>query len=161
MARVYLETSFFSARVSDRADPKSVVWRETSDEWWQTQAGRHDLYVSDEVVAELSAPDFPRGQPALEMLRGLRLLELTPDVLGLASILVTEKVMPAPSVSGDAIHVAAATIHRMEYVLSWNVKHMANPNKRAHLATICLRLGRIPPQIVTPDMLQETDDEEG
>jgi len=50
MARVYLETSFFSACVSTRTSAKSVAWRETSIEWWQTQAARHELYVSDEVV---------------------------------------------------------------------------------------------------------------
>lgn len=57
------------------------------------------------------------------------------------------------------MHVAAATFHQMEYVLTWNVKHLANPKKRTHFSVICMRLGLVPPQIVTPDMLQETDDE--
>ena len=158
MAHVYLETSFFGACVSTRTSPRSVAWRETSNEWWQTQASRHELYVSDEVVAELSAPDFAEGPAALDMLRGLRLLDLGPEVRGLAEILVREKLMPRPSVSGDAVHVAAATVHRMEYVVTWNVQHLANPNKRMHFATVCLRLGLMPPQIVTPDMLMETDE---
>ncbi len=111
MARVYLETSFFSACVSTRTSAKSVAWRETSIEWWQTQAARHELYVSDEVVAELSDPDFAQGPAALEMLRGLRLLELGPEVRVLAGILVREKGMPRPAVSGDALHVAAADRH--------------------------------------------------
>jgi hypothetical protein len=160
MARVYLETSFFSACVSTRTSPKSVYWREASNEWWQTQRGRHELFISDEVVAELADPQFPAREAALEMVRGLRLLELTPEVLGLAEILVREKLMPGPSVAGDALHLAAATIHDMEYVLTWNVKHMANPSKRTHLATVCLRLGLVPPQVVTPDMLMEEDDEQ-
>lgn len=158
MARVYLETSYFSACVSTRTSAKSIVWRDTSIEWWKTQAARHELYVSDEVVAELSDPDFPKGSAALEMLRGLRLLELGPEVRGLAGILVREKVMPGPAVSGDAIHVAAATAHRMDYLLTWNVQHMANPNKRTHFATLCLRLSLMPPQIVTPDLLMEADE---
>lgn len=158
MARVYLDTSFFSACVSRRTTPKSLGWRESSNEWWTTQADRHELYISDEVVAELSDPDFAQGPAALEKLRGLRLLELTPEVLGLAEVLVREKVMPRPAVAGDAIHVAAATAHGMEYVLTWNVRHMANPNKREHFAGICLRLGLLPPQIVTPDLLMESDE---
>jgi predicted nucleic acid-binding protein len=153
--KVYLETSFFSACVSTRQDARSISWRETSIEWWQTQARHYDLYVSDEVVAELSEPAFKNREAALAMLRGLTLLELTPEVRGLADILVKEKVMPAPSVSGDALHVAAAVIHGIDYILSWNVKHLANPNKRSHMGMICLRLGLIPPQIVTPDILQE------
>lgn len=158
MARVYVETSFFSACVSTRTSPKSIGWRETSNEWWHTQAPRHELYVSDEVVAELSDPDFSQGPAALAMLRGLRLLELGPEVRGLAEILVREKLMPRPAVAGDAIHIAAATVHGMDYVLTWNVQHLANPNKRTHFTTACLRLGLMPPQIVTPDLLVETDE---
>lgn len=155
VAKVYLETSYFSACVSTRTTPKSIVWRETSIEWWETQAARHELFICDEVVAELADPDFLEREAALNMLRGLGVLELTPEIRGLAEVLVREKVMPAPAVSGDAIHVAAATIHRVDFVLTWNVKHMANPNKRTHFATICLRLGLVPPQVVTPDLLQE------
>lgn len=158
MARVYLETSFFSACVSKRTSAKAVTWRETGTDWWRTQATRHDLFVSEEVVAELSAPDFSQGPAALEMLRGLAVLELDAEVEGLADILVREKLMPRPAVSGDAIHVAAATVHRMDFLLSWNVQHLANPNKRTHFATVCLRLGLMPPQIVTPDMLMESDE---
>ena len=47
----------------------------------------------------------------------------------------------------------------MEYMLTWNVQHLANPNKRMHLAVLCMRLGLAPPAIVTPDMLQEPDDD--
>ena len=64
---------------------------------------------------------------------------------GLTKLLVKEKVMPGPSNSGDTIHVAAATVHAMDYLLSWNVKHLANINKRAQLAKICLRIGMPPP----------------
>lgn len=91
------------------------------------------------------------------MLAGLHLLPLSPEVSGLAEILVREKLMPGPAVAGDAIHVAAATIHMIDYLLTWNAKHLANPNKREHLTAVCLRLGLVPPQIVTPDMLQEED----
>lgn len=115
--------------------------------------------MSDEVVAELSDPDFVRGPAALAMLRGLNHLELDARVKGLAELLVREKVMPGPSVAGDAIHVAVAVVHQMDYILTWNVKHMANPNKRKHLAIECMRLGYLPPEIVTPDLLVESDDE--
>jgi hypothetical protein len=158
MARVYLETSFFSACVTTRTSAKSVAWRQASNEWWETQAGKHMLYISEEVVAELADPGFSQSPAALDMLRGLRILELSPEVRGLAEILVREKVMPTPGVSGDAVHIAAAAVHRMDYVLTWNVQHLANPNKRTHFATLCLRLGLMPPQIITPDLLMEIDE---
>lgn len=81
-------------------------------------------------------------------------------VIGFAQILVRELVMPGPSNSGDAIHAAAATVHEMDYILSWNVRHLANPRKRDHFCAICAKFGYIPPQIITPDSLMESDDEQ-
>ena len=155
---VYLETSFISACVTDRTDAASVYRRDTSREWWSTQARRYDLFISAEVLAELSHPDYPCREAALEFVRDLPLLPVNDDVRGLAELLVREKVMPEP-VAGDALHVAVATVHEADYMLSWNVRHLANPSKTAHLRKICLRAGMTPPQIVTPDLLWEEDDE--
>jgi len=153
VSSVYLETSFFSACISTRTSDKSVGWRASSLEWWNTQRSSHELFISGEVIKELSAPDFPHTQPALAMLQGMSVLEINPEIEQFADLLVTEKVMPGPSLSGDAMHVATAAIHRIQYILTWNVKHLANENKRTHLAVICMRLGLVPPMIVTPDML--------
>jgi hypothetical protein len=79
-------------------------------------------------------------------------LDINDDAVGVAEIFVHEKVMPGP-VAGDAIHIAVATVHGMDYVLSWNVRHLANPNKVEHLRIVSRRLGLVPPAIVTPDML--------
>lgn len=155
MARVYLETSFFSACVSMRTSPRSIVWRETSLDWWRNEATHHELHISAEVIAELSDPFYAERGTALAMIKGLNALELSDDVGGFAEILVREKVMPSPAISGDAVHVATATIYQMDYLLSWNVQHLANPRKRQHFAVICLRAGLVPPQIVTPDILME------
>jgi hypothetical protein len=157
--KVYLETSFFSACVSTRTSDKSKGWRASSLEWWKTRARRFELFISAEVVRELSAPEFPNRDNALAMLSGLRPLELSPAVASFAEMLVAERVMPAPSVEGDAVHVAAATIHRMDYLLTWNVKHLANANKRTHFAVLCMRLGLAPPILTTPDLLEGSTDE--
>lgn len=60
-----------------------------------------------------------------------------------------------------AVHVAAACVHGMEYLLTWNVRHLANPNKLAHLSTVCLRLGVVPPRILTPEFLWEAEHDDG
>jgi hypothetical protein len=159
MSKVYVETSFFSLCVSTRTGVRELGWKASSHHWWQTQARHHELFTSPEVVRELSAPEFPNRAQALQMLRGLSLLDLTPEVTELAELLVQERVMPGPATQGDAIHVAVATFHRMDYILTWNVKHLANPNKRTHFAIICARLGLAPPLLVTPDLLEEGDDE--
>lgn len=154
-----METSFFSACVSTRTGKKNAGWRASSNEWWTTQANRHDLFISPEVIRELSADDYVNSRKALAMLRGLNVLELTPAVIDLAELLVRERVMPTPAVEGDALHVAFATIHRMDFILTWNVKHLANPNKRTHFAVTCMRAGLAAPVLATADLLQESDDE--
>ena len=159
MSKVYLETSFFSLCVSTRTGIKELGWRASSNEWWQTQAQGHELFISPEVVRELSAPEFPNSSVALQMLRGLSVLDLANEVTELAELLVQERVMPGPATQGDAIHVAVATFYGMDYILTWNVKHLANPNKRKHFAIICARLGLVPPIPMTPDLLQEGENE--
>ena len=116
------------------------------------------MFISAEVLAELSHPGFRRSRDAISFVRELPLWRINDDVRGLATVLVREKVMPAP-VAGDAIHVAVATIYGADYILSWNVRHLANPSKTRHLQAICLRAGLVPPKIVTPDLLWEENDE--
>src|SRR3954467_906492 len=92
---VYLETSFFSECCTIRTTEIARGRRATSLQWWGTHARKFDLYISAEVVRELSSTSFPEAvrTPALSMLRGLPQLALTDDVLGVASILVRERVM--------------------------------------------------------------------
>lgn len=87
------------------------------------------------------------------MLRGLTVVEIDDAVVRLAERFVRKKVMPRPATAGDALHVAAATIHRVQYLMTWNVKHLANPNKTTQFRALCLDLGYEPPTIVTPDLL--------
>jgi len=157
MSAIYLETSFISSYVTDRMDAASVYRRQTAREWWSSQKSRHEVWISEEVLTELSHPSFTRSAAALELTQDVPLLPMTDDVRGLARLLVREKVMPGP-VAGDAVHVALATVHGIDYLLTWNVRHLANPNKVEHLQKVCMRVGLAPPRIVTPDLLWEVDD---
>jgi predicted nucleic acid-binding protein len=121
--------------------------------WWNNEASKFDLFISSEVAKELSDPAFKGRAKALEMLRNLSALEITEEVIQFGQLLVDERVMPSPAVAGDALHVAVAVVHRMDYLMTWNVKHLANPNKRIHFSVICARVGLTPPLLVTPDML--------
>lgn len=151
---MYLETSFVSACVTTRSDIESLYRKQASREWWQVQSGRHELFVSAEVLTELSDPRYPMRDEALRLVHDVPLLEVDEEVRGFAEVLVRERVMPS-SVAGDAVHVAVACVHDVDYLLSWNVRHLANPNKLTHLRTIAVRAGYLPPRIVTPDLLWE------
>src|SRR2546421_8183443 len=154
MARVYLETSFVSACVTDRKDAGSVYRREKSLDWWAFEAQRHELFISSEVIDELSHPHFRRRQQALEFIVDLPELVLDQKAKELAKVLIENRVMPGP-VGGDVIHVAVSAVAAIEYIVSWNVRHLANENKTRHLNLICQRHGFIAPRIVTPEMFWE------
>lgn len=152
MSTIYLETSFVSACVTDRNDASSVYRRDVSMSWWETQRRHHNLVLSDAVIAELSQPGFRRREEALQLVHEVAVLRFTPDAEALARVLMRELVMPNEGL-GDAAHVAIAACSGIDLMLTWNVRHLANINKQAHLRAVCLRCGYIPPAIVTPDLL--------
>lgn len=156
VSSVYLETSFFSECCTIRTSDIARGRRATSLQWWEHDAGKFDLFISPEVVRELSSQDFPEAvrAPALEMLRGLTLLPASPEVASFAELLVAERVMPGPANQGDALHLAGAIVHDMDYLLTWNQRHLANPNKRTHLTIVAARAKLRLPEIVTPDLMR-------
>ena len=156
MAGIYLETSFVSACVTTREGIRSVYEREVSRAWRDRESKRHKVYVSDEVISELSDPRYPRSAEALQSIEGVSVIAIAPAMVELAKVLVQRQVMPEP-IGGDALHVAMATVARMDYVLTWNVKHLANPNKVHHLNAVCLEFGFVPPKIVRPDDLMDME----
>jgi predicted nucleic acid-binding protein len=162
VAKVYLETSFISQCVTIRAGMIDVVRREASRNWLRKYAKSFELCISPEVVRELSSEHFPPAVrvAALAMLEGLEALAVNEDVRAVADLLVRERVMPGPAIEGDAVHLATCVVHRVDYLMTWNQKHLANPNKRTHLAVICARLNLPLPQVVTPDLMIVEDDHE-
>ncbi len=108
------------------------------------------------MVDELSAPGYRQRAEALDLTRTVQIAEIDDRVRALATLFVAEKVMPAPA-AGDAIHVAVACVHGIQFLLSWNVRHLVNPNKLTHLRSVCNGAGVLPPRIVTPDLLWMRD----
>ena len=156
MSSVYLETSFFSECCTIRTGEIARGRRATSLNWWETYARKFDLYISREVVRELNSTEFPEAvrEPALAMLKGLTLLPSTPEVVSFAEMLVAERGMPGPANEGDAFHLAVSIVHQLDYLLTWNQKHLANPNKRTHLTIFAARARLRLPELVTPDLMR-------
>jgi hypothetical protein len=102
------------------------------------------------VIRELGEPGFRRRAEAMTLINGVDDLALSEEVLGFATLLIREKVMPGP-LGGDAVHVACAAVHRVDYVLTWNIRHLANIRKETHRRGLCLKCGLLPPRIGTPD----------
>ena len=158
VAKVYLETSFISACVTTRDDVASAYRREASLAWWDWRPRRYEVCISDEVVNELSDPRYPQGKTALRCVERVPIISVTEKMVALAQGFVDRQVMPK-QVGGDALHVAMATVARVDYMLTWNVKHLANPNKAQLLNAVCLDFGLVPPRILRPDDMMELADE--
>lgn len=149
---VYIETTIPSAYVTTRTDPGSVHRRQETRQWWSRQLALYDTWVSEFVLLELEQGTWP-GQPeAVALVESLRRLRIDEEVMAVATRYVEERLVPA-ALPGDATHLAAACVHEMDFLLTWNIRHLANPNKINHLTVINRRLGLLTPQIVTPEML--------
>jgi len=131
-----------------------------SQTWWTLQRKFHHLVISAEVLRELSDPAHPNRELALRMTAGMSLLPIIERAEMLAQMLVREKAMPGPESAGDAIHLAVATVHGVEFLLTWNQKHLAKVNKVRHLQAICSKAGYTAPIIAMPDQFW-ADEESG
>ena len=122
---------------------------EVTREWWETRRSAFHLYSSQAVVKETSQGDTAIASQQLEILRNLSLLDLNPSVLNLAEQFLERSNLPAKA-DVDAVHIAAATVHGMDYLLTWNCKHIANAQIQRKLAEISLSFGYELPILCTP-----------
>ncbi|BCU14628.1 MULTISPECIES: type II toxin-antitoxin system VapC family toxin [Microcystis] len=147
---VYIETSilgYLTARPS--RDIVVAANIEVTKEWWNTRRGDFQLYSSQAVVKETSQGDVVIASQRLEILANLSLLDLNQAVLDLAEQFLERSNLPAKA-DIDAVHIATATVHGMDYLLTWNCKHIANAQIQGKLAEISLDFGYELPILCTP-----------
>ena len=125
--------------------------QQISQTWWATRED-WDLCVSALVVAEARSGDTSAAERRLASLGGLPLPILNDAATDLAERLLTAAALP-PNAREDALHVALATVHGVDYLLTWNCKHIANAEKRPVIDRICNAAGFRPPIICTPEEL--------
>jgi hypothetical protein len=155
---VYIETTVPSAYVTARTDPSSVSRRELTRLWWSHQRENYDLRISEPLFLELRQGRWPGQAEALALVAAIPRLKIDEEVMGVARRYVAERLVPR-DLAGDAIHLAVACVHRVDFLLTWNIRHLANPNKADHLTVVNRRLGLLTPLIVTPETLWMEDDE--
>ncbi|MCW5206562.1 type II toxin-antitoxin system VapC family toxin, partial [Desulfobulbus sp. F5] len=111
-----------------------------------------ELYISALVLQEAGAGDPDAAQKRLEQLDDIPELDITEEVEQLASILIQKVPLPAKA-RIDALHIAAAALNGMDYLLTWNCSHIANAVLRPKIEAVCRELGYEPPSICTPQEL--------
>ena len=161
MARIYIETTIASFYYEVRTEPEMVARRNWTRRWLDAaKAGNDELVTSLAVEAELEAGDFPGRADALELIADLPLLDLNDSVAEAVDAYISHTVMPKEP-TGDALHLAVASFHRCDFLVTWNCRHIANANKFAHIRRVNGILGLGNPALVTPlELLQEDTSDE-
>jgi predicted nucleic acid-binding protein len=154
---VYIETSVISALVDERSDPASKSQRLLTQRWWDRESPGFELFYGAAVLVELERSPFPGQKKALAVLEKMEFLPFTDEINGVASVYQKHLLMPQGTY-GDAVHLATACIYKMDYLLTWNCRHLANTNKIQHIQTINLRLGLVSPVLLTPEMLVASEE---
>lgn len=147
---VYVETtivSYLTARAT--SDVERQAQQVATRRWWDERRSTFTLYTSQFVLDEAAAGDTGAATERLEALNELELLLITSEVAPLAAQLLAAGALPAKA-SVDALHLAVATVNGMEYLLTWNCRHLANAVLWRKIEQTCSVAGYEPPTICTP-----------
>ena len=154
---VYIETTIPSFYFEIRPEPEMAARRCWTRDWWDNHRSSYELLTSDAVVDELERGDFPNRNEALALLGNLPLLEVSRAVADTVSAYISHSLMPADP-AGDALHLAIASVHKCDFLLTWNCRHLANANKFAHIRRVNGMLGLFVPMLITPlELLGEVE----
>jgi len=157
---VYIETSVPSFFHEARLEPEMVARRVWTRQWWAVATERYDMVTSPAVIDELERGEYPSRGDCLKLVERLELLEITPAVLDVVDTYISRHVMPADP-AGDALHLALASVHRCDFLVTWNCRHLANANKFGHIRRVNTLLGLYVPSLVTPlELLEDNGNED-
>jgi predicted nucleic acid-binding protein len=151
--KVYLETSFIGyLTMRPQRDPLVVAHRQLTIEWWQRRRASFELFTSEVVVAEAERGDAAAVEERRAILRETQRLSASLAAEALVPQLLAVTRLPA-KVFADMAHVALATVHGMQYLLTWNCRHIANATIQRSIFKTCRERGYEPPVICTPEEL--------
>lgn len=155
---IYLETSVIGCLAMRLSGVLRIAAnQQTTRDWWDNERQRYDLFVSRYVIDECSDDDPVAAQERLVFLEGVPLLEVSEAAVALAEALVKNVPLPPKAVI-DAYHISVAAVHGVEFLLTWNCNHIANPALRTRIESVCRTMGFEPPVICTPQELLEIND---
>lgn len=146
---VYIETtipSYLAARPSTL--PRLQADQSTTRQWWKQHAGDFEMFVSDIVIREVRKGDAAMAEDRLGRIHGLPILTLTEAAESLAKLLL-DKVIPVEALY-DAARIAVAAVNGMDFLLTWNCRHINNRYTIRRIEKCCAEAGFACPVIATP-----------
>lgn len=152
---VYIETTVVSYLTAwPSRDLVRMAQQQITQEWWRERRTGFELLTSELVVLEASAGDPQAAADRLKALQDLKRLDVTPPATQIADALVRELAVP-PEATRDALHVGICAANGVDYLLTWNFRHLANAFLKDRISDVCLSLGYRPSVICTPEELSE------
>ena len=150
----YLDTTIPSAYWYDGRDLLASGRRLLTREWWNTERKNFALLVSSVTEAELREGDFPRQAECLKMVRRLRYLPMTKSAQRFAEHLLALRIVPSNK-PRDALQLAITSVHDVDYLLTWNYAHLANPVVQERLRKVCQESQLQCPILVSPETIPQ------
>jgi len=150
---VYIETSIVSYLTArPTSDLLAAAWQKVTVDWWDTQKNRFDLYTSDVVTEEAGRGHPEAAARRLEALSDIPVLTITDTAVTLSKTLIQEGAVPVKAL-GDSLHIAISAVHGIDYLLTWNCRHLDNAETKPFVRSICAIYGHTSPEICTPQEL--------
>ncbi len=160
MATVYIETSIVSyLRQLPSSQVVMAARQLLTHQWWNEERCNYELVTSQYVIDEASEGDRMLAAERLQSLRGIPLLSLEPQVGVIANEIMSRAILP-PKATIDALHIAVVAHHRIQYLLTWNCKHIANAKFFPRIHKVLSDLGYPIPIICTPQEMVDDDSED-
>lgn len=158
---VYIETSvvsYLTARPT--GDLVAAAWQKVTVDWWETERSRFDLRASSVTIEEAGKGDREARARRLAALSDILLLPIAEAAVELSSGLIAGRALPARA-ENDALHVAVAAVHGVDYLLTWNFRHLDNAETKPVMRRVCAEYGHAVPEICTPHELMGGFDDGG
>ena len=145
---LYLETSVVGAYL-DNGEP---FRRDLTIRWWEHELSEYDVFSSMLVRRELEHISEPHRKGYLNLIEPLKNLDLSEEVAILAEGYISRGIFHRKYIA-DALHVALASFHKIDYLVTWNFGHLANVRRQARIRLFNTAAGFFVPMIVTPEFL--------
>jgi len=153
MASVYIETSVVSYLTSrPSAALVAAAHQQVTREWWDHHRSRFDQYISPLVLDEAGRGDPDAAVRRLAAVDGFAILAATESAADLVDVLISDGALPAIAID-DAAHVAIAAVHNIDYLITWNCRHIDNAEAKPLIRSVCAVHGYKCPEICTPEEL--------
>lgn len=159
MPRVYIETSIVSyLRQRQSTQVVAAARQLLTRRWWINERASYELVTSQYVIDEAADGDPHIAKERLDLLLDVPLLQLGPEIDEIAYEIMARAILPAKA-QVDALHIATAAHHRIDYLLTWNCTHIANARILPRIHRVLVDLGSFIPVICTPEEMLDDDEE--